>query len=78
MSSTSIRFNITLPRDVGLKLQASKNHSRFVAESLRATFKQQEAQRLADSLREGYQARAAADAKLDQEYDVLAGDGVVE
>jgi uncharacterized Zn finger protein len=74
--STTMRFNITLPTDVGLKLSASKNRSRIIAESLRDTFARQENEKLNDVLAEGYASRAKEDAVLNREFDHIAGDGI--
>jgi hypothetical protein len=73
--STTMRFNITLPKDIGVKLKASKNRSRLVAESLRETFDHAEQKRLELLLEEGYKATAQEDLELNKEFEHTIGDG---
>lgn len=73
---SSIRFNITLPRDIGLKVKASKNHSALIAESLREKFEREEKEHLSKELAEGYAATAKEDAKINAEFDHMVGDGI--
>jgi hypothetical protein len=44
--STTMRFNITVPTDVGIRLKASKNRSRIITESLREKFAREEEESL--------------------------------
>jgi|GEM_PF-2581070 hypothetical protein len=74
--STTMRFNITLPKELGIKLKASKNRSRLVAESLRETFAHEEQRRLEVLLEEGYKATAKEDLELNKELEHTIGDGV--
>lgn len=74
--STTMRFNITLPKDIGNKLKTSNNISRLVAESLRKTFGDEEQRRLELLLEEGYKATAKEDLELNQEFKHTTGDGV--
>ncbi|MEO7364452.1 MAG: hypothetical protein ABIV43_03010 [Candidatus Saccharimonadales bacterium] len=74
--NTSLRFNITLPHHLGMKLKASKNHSRLIAESLELKFAMDETNRLERELAKGYQDRAKSDAILNKEFDATIGDGL--
>lgn len=74
--STTMRFNITLPKEIGVKLMASKNRSRVIAESLRETFDHEEQKRLELLLEEGYKASAKEDLELNKEFEHTLGDGV--
>lgn len=74
--NTTMRFNITLPRELGLKLKASQNRSRVIAESLREKFAREEEERLEVALAEGYKTRAQEDAALNQEFDHMTEDGI--
>ena len=74
--STSIRFNITLPHDLGVRLKASKNHSQLIAESLELKFAMDEIKRLERELAKGYQDRATSDAKQNQDFEATVGDGL--
>jgi hypothetical protein len=71
-----MRFNITLPKEIGVKLMASKNRSRVIAESLRETFDHEEQKRLELLLEEGYKASAKEDLELNKEFEHTLGDGV--
>lgn len=74
--STTMRFNITLPEDIGIKLKASKNRSGLVAESLREKFSHEEQRRLETLLEEGYKATAKEDLELNKEFEHTIGDGI--
>ncbi len=74
--NTSLRFNITLPHDLGVKLKASTNHSHLIAESLELKFALDEAARLERELAEGYKKRAKEDAKTNQDFEATIGDGL--
>lgn len=74
--STTMRFNITLPKEIGVKLKASKNRSRLVAESLREKFDYEEQRHLELLLEEGYKATAKEDLELNKEFEHTIGDGV--
>ena len=76
MSNTTMRFNITLPDDVGTKLKASKNRSQVIARSLRKTFALEEQEHLNAVLAEGYAKRAKEDTTLNQEFDHMISDGI--
>ena len=73
---TTMRFSITLPKEIGVKLKASKNRSRLVAESLRKTFDVEEQRHLELFLKEGYQATAKEDLELNKEFEHTTSDGV--
>ena len=70
---TTMRFNITLPKEIGLKLKASKNRSRVVAESLRETFDHETHRRLELLLKEGHKATAKEDLELNNEFEHTIG-----
>ena len=74
--NTTMRFNITLPKEIGVKLKASKNRSKLVAESLRQTFDNDEKRRLELLLEEGYKATAKEDLELNKEFEHTIGDGI--
>jgi hypothetical protein len=74
--STTMRFNITVPTDVGIRLKASKNRSRIITESLREKFAREEEESLNAALIEGYSATTKEDAALNREFDHTAGDGI--
>lgn len=74
--NTTMRFHITLPRDLGLKLKAYSNRSKFIAESLSEKFEREEKKHLETVLAEGYKTRAQEDATLNQEFDYMTEDGI--
>ncbi|HVA11143.1 MAG TPA: hypothetical protein VNG32_03165 [Candidatus Dormibacteraeota bacterium] len=74
--NTTMRFNITLPRELGLKLKDATNRSKFIAESLSEKFEREEKKRLGTVLAEGYKTRAKEDAALNQEFDHMTEDGI--
>ncbi len=72
----TIRFNITLPKDIGAKVKRSKNHSALIAQSLREKFDRDEKAKLEQLLARGYKQRAQEDWKINQEWDSTTGDGI--
>lgn len=74
--NTALRFNITLPAEIGKKLKTVKNKSAFIAESLQEKFAKEEESRTARELRAAYAASAEENRKLTQELDSSAGDGL--
>lgn len=74
--NTTMRFNITLPRELGLKLKTTKNWSSVVAESLKEKFAHDESTRLKAALAEGYSVRSQQDGIINSEYDHMIIDGI--
>ncbi len=75
--SNSIRLNITLPAEVGLRLKAyGGNTSRIIAESLTERFEREEKANLEAALKEGYLKRTDDDTSLNADYDYTTGDGI--
>ncbi len=74
--NTAIRFNITLPAEIGKKLKTVKNKSAFIAESIAEKFAKEEQVRVAKELRAAYSASAQENHKLTEELDGIAGDGL--
>lgn len=72
----TVRFNITLPKDLGLKVKAAKNTSALIAESLREKFEREEAEHLAATLARAYADAAREDRQINQEWDTTVGDGL--
>lgn len=72
----TIRFNITLPVDIGEKLQAETNKSAFIAQSIREKFARLEKEKVRRALQAAYQASAEEDRNLAQELDGVSGDGI--
>ena len=71
-----MRFNITLPIELGRKLKNRPRRSAFIAESLREKFVREEKEKLAKALLEGYKAVAKEDKQINQDWDITAGDGL--
>lgn len=72
----TVRFNITLPKDLGLKVKAAKNTSALIAEALREKFEGEEAEHLAVILARAYADAAREDRQINQEWDTTVGDGL--
>lgn len=72
----TLRFNITLPKDLGLKVKQHKNHSALIAESLREKFERDEKARLENSLAKAYANATKEDRALNDEWDITTGDGI--
>lgn len=68
----TLKINFTVPEDVAeaLKSQVSKRkRSAFVAAAIADKLKEVEEEQLRQSLVEGYQARQAEDAEVNQEWE---------
>lgn len=72
----TIRFNITLPQDIGNKLKPIKNKSSVIAESLRDRFQKEEKERTLALLAEAYAASAREEKSLRGEWEATLGDGL--
>ncbi len=72
----TVRFNITLPRDLGIEVKAAKNTSALIAESLPEKFEREEAGHLAVTLARAYADAAREDRQINQEWDTTVGDGL--
>lgn len=72
----TLRFNITLPKDLGAKVKQHKNHSALIAESLREKFERDENAKLQKELAKAYADSAKEDKVLNDEWDSTAGDGI--
>ncbi|MGI9027254.1 MAG: hypothetical protein ACR2FM_00185 [Candidatus Saccharimonadales bacterium] len=75
-TSNTMRFNITLPVDIGRKVKSKPNHSALIAESLRETFAREEKERLEAVLVKAYADAAEEDKAITQEWDVTTGDNL--
>jgi len=72
----TIRFNITLPQDIGSKLQHVKNKSAIIAESLREKFRKAEEKKELTLLAEAYAASAREEQSLRKDWETTAGDSL--
>ena len=72
----TVRFNITLPKDLGNKVKQHKNHSGLIAESLREKFERDEQARLEHQLAEAYADASREDKAVDDLWDITVGDGI--
>ena len=75
-TNTTMRFNITLPADIGMRVKTSQNYSAVITESLRQKFAHEDQERLAKILAEGYKSRANRDKSLVKEFDHTLRDGL--
>ena len=73
--SNTVHLNITLPKDLALKLKTSSNQSALIAESLREKFAREEKARLSLRLLKSYRQAAKEDQEINDEWDVTTGDG---
>ena len=71
-----MRFNITLPSDIGQKIKNKPNRSALIAESLREKFAQEEKAQLLVTLKQAYADDKAEDKQIAGEWDTTTGDGL--
>jgi len=72
----TLRFNITLPKDLGNRVKQHKNHSALIAQSLREKFERDEKAELGKQLAKAYAAAAKEDQAVNDDWDVTTGDGI--
>ncbi len=72
----TLRFNITLPAEMGWKLKKTKNKSAFIAESIREKLQRVEQEKADKKLAEAYKAHSREEKKLLEVWDFTAGDGL--
>lgn len=75
-TTSTMRFNITLPSDIGQRVKASKNHSAVISESLRQRFAREDKERLTVILGQAYASAKDEDRRVNQEWDTTVGDGL--
>lgn len=75
-TTSTMRFNITLPSDIGQRVKASKNHSAVISESLRQRFAREDKEQLTVILRQAYASAKDEDRRVNQEWDTTVGDGL--
>jgi len=73
---STMRFNITLPSDIGQKVKNKPNRSALIAESLREKFAREEKEQLAAILGRAYADAAREDKQISQEWDTTTEDGL--
>lgn len=71
-----MRFNITLPADIGQRLKAAPNRSALIAESLQKQFAAEEKEKLDAVLAQAYADSAEEDKQIAKDWDVTTGDGL--
>lgn len=76
MNTHIIRFNVTLPEEVGRKLRAVKNKSALIAEALREKFAVEEKEKAARELEAAYRDSAASGRDLEEAWDAVSGDAL--
>ena len=75
-TTNTMRFNITLPSDIGQKIKNKPNRSALIAESLREKFAQEEKAQLLVTLKQAYADAKAEDKQIAGEWDTTTGDGL--
>lgn len=73
----TMRFNVTLPKDIGAKLKAAPNRSALIAQSLREKFDREEKARFDKLLGQAYADSAEEDRGINEDFDSTTGDGIV-
>lgn len=70
------RLNITLPKNLALRLKAKGNKSAFIAEAVREKLDAEEKRRQQEELARAYRESARRDRRLLEDWDILAGDAL--
>lgn len=68
------RYNITLPKDIGIKLKSAKNKSALIAVCLREKFEHEGRQQAIKNLEAAYKESAEENRELVESWDVVSGD----
>ena len=72
--TNTVHLNITLPKDLALKVRTAPNQSALIALSLREKFARDEKARLSSRLLQAYQQASEEDQRLSKDWDVTIGD----
>ncbi len=72
----TMRFNITLPTDIGLKIKSKPNRSALIAESLREKFDREEKDKLDSILLTSYAEAVSEDKEVSRDWDATSGDNL--
>ncbi len=72
--SNALRFNITIPFEMGQRLKQMKNISGFIAEAVREKLRKDEELARRKSLAQAYRNSAYDEKGLTQDWDVTGGD----
>lgn len=73
--SNTVHLNITLPKELALKVRTAPNQSALIAKSLQEKFARDEKAKLSSRLLKAYQKAATEDQKTSDDWDVAVGDG---
>ncbi len=73
-----MRFNITLPTDVGQRIKNQPNRSGLIAQSLREKFARDEKEELNAILTKAYQDASKEDQQVARDWDTASGDGLLD
>jgi len=74
--SNTVHLNITLPKELALKVRTAPNQSALIAVSLQEKFARDEKAKIDSQLLKAYRQSAAEDQKINDEWDVTIGDGI--
>ncbi len=72
----TVRFNITLPIEVGKKLRYTKNKSLFIAQSIREKLEREKEVQILKKLENEYKASSEEGKRATEEWDATSGDGL--
>ena len=73
--SNTVHLNITLPKELALRVRTAPNQSALIAESLQEKFARDEKAELSLRLLKSYKQAAEEDQKINDDWDVTTGDG---
>lgn len=72
----TIRFNVTIEKEIGIRLRKVANKSRFISQALREKLERAEQEKKVKSLRNAYIASCKEDRKIASDWDSTAGDSL--
>ncbi len=75
-TANTMRFNITLPTDIGQRIKSKPNHSALIAESLREKFALEDREQLAAILKVAYADAKKEDKQVSQDWGTTTKDGL--
>ena len=73
---STVRFNITLPEDVGEILAGVENKSAYIAEAIKEKKRMEEKEKMKKQLAAAYKQAAREDYQTHKEWEDTLGDGL--
>lgn len=72
----TIRFNVTIDKEIGVRLRKVPNKSKFITQALKEKIERGDQVKKAESLKAAYLASCKEDRKVSSDWDATLGDAL--